>query len=102
MIALLMMAEVASLQTGNGLLEACTSIPEMQIACIEYVSGVADGASAVQREARSRSVCIPRDAQLGQMKDVVVNYLQAHPEIRQNHSGELVLDALQRAFPCSR
>lgn len=100
MIALVMLVEAGALQNGNGLLQACTSTPTLELACIEYVTGVADGALITQAPSSRRTICIPPGVQLGQMKDVVVNDLRAHPEVRQNASGLLVLEALQRAFPC--
>jgi hypothetical protein len=36
-----------------------------------------------------------------QIKDIIRNYLYAHPESRDKNSSRLILAAMQEAFPCS-
>jgi hypothetical protein len=48
------------------------------------------------------SVCIPMGEHIKseQVRDVVVQYLTAHPEIRHEAAAGNALVALQAAFPC--
>lgn len=59
-----------------------------------YVLGAADSLD-------QRSYCLPH-VQLGQIADVVVAYLKAHPERRHQMGAPLVHEALSSAFPCLR
>jgi hypothetical protein len=45
-------------------------------------------------------VCIPSEATLAQVRDVVIRYLQEHPEERHYAASSLSLRALVLAFPC--
>jgi Rap1a immunity proteins len=45
--------------------------------------------------------CEPPGVTAGQVKDVVVRYLEKHPESRHAVGASLVLAALYEAFPCS-
>ncbi|MBW7922833.1 MAG: hypothetical protein H3C51_12145 [Rubellimicrobium sp.] len=44
--------------------------------------------------------CIPEQASRNQISDVVKRYLENTPEIRHVEARDLVLFALQQAFPC--
>jgi hypothetical protein len=46
-------------------------------------------------------VCPRSGVTLGQIKDIIKNYLYAHPESRDKNSSRLILAALLEAFPCS-
>jgi hypothetical protein len=48
------------------------------------------------------SACIPQHVKTEQVRDVVVQYLAAHPEIRHEAAGGHALLALQAAFPCKQ
>jgi hypothetical protein len=45
--------------------------------------------------------CLPANVTVGQMQDVVENYLREHPENRHFTAASLIADALQRKFPCN-
>jgi Rap1a immunity proteins len=61
-----------------------------------YVAGVADSYEVLG------VVCVPSKVTLGQLQDVVLKYLDAHPEGRHNIAASLVLKALTEAFPCGK
>jgi len=64
-----------------------------------YVIGVADTYKAL---GASLVVCLPRNATEGQVGDVVLKYLDDHPEERHHKAATLALTALTLAFPCSK
>jgi hypothetical protein len=102
-------AEPADLSTGNGLYGACTSTGEEKMRCLSFLQGFDAGDEAAVQEtaqrskldvARLRHYCIPNGVVLGQVYDVVVNYLRNAAPIRQYPSSLLVVIALETAFPC--
>ena len=81
---------------GNELLKHC--LEPMGTAessyCLGYISGAAD--------MLGDDICAPKEVNRGQMNDIVVRYLQAHPELRQRSGIDLARAALKEAFPCKR
>ena len=61
-----------------------------------YVLGVADSASW------ESVACAPANVTAGQLADVVLKYLQDHPEERHKAAVGLVATALINAFPCPK
>jgi hypothetical protein len=45
-------------------------------------------------------VCGPDQASENQVRDVVVNYLRDHPEVRHYSAASIAREALGEAFPC--
>lgn len=45
--------------------------------------------------------CPRQGVTFAQTKDIIKNYLYAHPESRDKNSSRLILAAMQEAFPCS-
>jgi hypothetical protein len=87
-------ADAGYYQTGNDLLEACrNSIYGM---CLGYAAGIADAAAFTP----ASNVCIPDAVILNQVRDVIVDYLNAHPEIRHEPAYFLATKALSMAWPC--
>jgi hypothetical protein len=60
-----------------------------------YVSGVSDSLDDVR-------FCLPPRTTLGQVEEVVVNYLTRHPESNDRRALEVVTEALTEAFPCKK
>jgi len=92
---------------GNGLFSVCSDGDERAKAyCKGYVAGVADTISQVnalkENGSAIPSTCIPQGEKVtqDQIRDVAVQYLTAHPEIRHVAAAGLTLLALQAAFPC--
>jgi hypothetical protein len=92
-------AHAGSGMTGNELLQECTAKGyDSQGYCLGIVFGFVTGNTI---EASS-SICIPEHVNRGQTRDVVVRYLQQHPEKRHLQIEMLLNDALAEAFPCSQ
>jgi hypothetical protein len=81
---------------GNKLLGFCTS--KSPVGCDAYISGVADAIAA--GGPGKAPACIPDGVTGVQLRDVMVKYLKAHPESRQQKAGTLTVRALGQAFPC--
>ena len=92
----------AEFYTGNKLYEYCKAAESFGGGvCGGYVVGVLAGVEFVEGATKGvQTICIPDSATAGQVRDVVVRYLDAHPEKRHLHAGGLVWAALSAAFPC--
>jgi len=60
-----------------------------------YVIGVYDALNGL-------SFCSPGGVNQGQIRDIVFNYLRDNPQIRQKDAYILVVQALNKAFPCKK
>jgi hypothetical protein len=65
--------------------------------CVAFITGVLDGMQVAAPN--QRAFCRPVNALNGQMKDVVVAYLERHPELLHLPVNVLVVQALKEAFP---
>jgi hypothetical protein len=89
--------------SGNDLLHDCTddnAITQKSF-CLGFIMGIWDAAvveEGVVHPSKSKFV-IPEEANLGQLKDVVVKYLIEHPAQRHLNAGLLVVIALKETFP---
>lgn len=83
--------------SGNELLLKCR---EEVTFCYGFVEGVFDTADEAQRLLPTRTFCPRPEVKAGQTVDIVVKYLEAHPENRDFPGTILVGDALVEAFPC--
>ena len=89
--------------SGNDLLRDCTNdnVRASQSFCVGFIAGAWAGAlieGSVYHPGKPNFV-IPNEANLSQLKDVVVKFLNEHPEQRHLPAGVLVLLALKEAFP---
>ncbi|WP_444666567.1 Rap1a/Tai family immunity protein [Cereibacter changlensis] len=104
--------------TGNQLLEICQSEDlAKQGFCIGYNVGVVEGmrwgsavpllrAEVPRQEVEATvnsmlSFCLPEGATYGQYQDVIVRYIDRHPETRHTSARLLAQLALIEAFPCT-
>ncbi len=89
----------ADFVNGNNLLAFCnSSVPMHGFFCFGYIEGIAD---AMQFNSINGSrACIGDTVQVGQLNDVVIQFLQTNPAIRDRGANSLVAAALGRAFPC--
>jgi hypothetical protein len=83
--------------TGNDLYARCDPPhdalrPVKQAWCIRYIEGVFDSTTL--------SLCGYEGATSGQLADIVMQYLTAHPAQRNWGAYALVVFALKGAFPC--
>jgi hypothetical protein len=101
----------AEFKTGNDLYSECTAPADWQrrfLFCHGYIEGIADAedleglreSGFMDPKAKRNALCLPAGVQLGQLKDVVVQYLEGHPERRHRSAAALVELALSAAFPC--
>jgi hypothetical protein len=98
---------VLAFVNGNNLFDVCSDDHHFnQAYCKGYVVGVADALLMVNAQIASlgsiASACIPQDAHVKpeQVRDVVVQYLTAHPETRHQAAAAEAVKALLAAFPC--
>jgi len=85
----------AAFLRGNQLYDTCTSQEIVKrLQCREYIAGMADAFNW------DKFVCAPDQASENQVRDVVVNYLRDHAEVRHYSAASIARNALQEAFPC--
>ena len=94
---------LANYLTGKDLYGDCSK-PQGSFSqgfCSGYISGVVDAIEHYQvGKGAEKSVCVPKEASIGQVKEVVVRYLTQHPDERNYTASSLVWDAVRNAFPC--
>ncbi len=103
-IALVPGATVAQGQyTGSRLLEDCTS-PSVtaNMYCYGFIQGVRNGHLWSTRRGcvHDERVCIPIWTTIEGVVDVVVAFLEAHPNDRPFSASVLIVDAHREAWPC--
>jgi len=86
--------------SGTNLKQLCASYVDIPSStsdgmCIGYVTGVMSVMEYIN------VACLPVNATHSQATLVVQKYLSAHPERLHLNAEELVIDALQEAFPCA-
>lgn len=82
--------------SGNTLL---TKLKDTPLLALGYVIGIADANDS--RRTESGCFNLPRGITQGQTRDIVKNWLEAHPEHRHYSGNSLVISALAEAWPCS-
>jgi len=110
-------AAIAAGVTGNKMLELCTRTGDVGVAlCAGYAWGWRIGHTvailatgkywikikdphAIMR-AVPTNICIPQEVENPQLGEVLVKYLQDHPEKRHQEVDGLSLHAFAKAFPC--
>lgn len=77
------------------------------VGCSMYVEGVMDGgqlgysaAESDSKEHTRKMFCLPKSVSHIQMLKVVVKDIQDHPKEADMPSGELILEAIVKKFPC--
>jgi hypothetical protein len=74
--------------------------PNSQSFCNGYLAGVADALGVFNAMRADNIACLQTNITNGQVKDIVMQYLTAHPEKRDLDAAGEALIALQAAFPC--
>jgi hypothetical protein len=87
-------------ENGNQLLQYCTNQDTTSFFCLGYTSAVADALDG--NRVNGYDACIPLSVNVGQIKDIVVQYLRLNPAERHLAAAGLVADAISKAFPCRR
>jgi hypothetical protein len=82
--------------SGNHMYDVCNrpSGSREKDWCAGLAAGMTD---ALQGESE---VCVPTPVTVGQVVDVIMKYLRAHPDRRHLSAWSLTRAALQSAFPC--
>ena len=98
-------AVLADFLDGNELLDRC-SVSELDnlryqktAMCQGYVSGALDMLDFIG-DGGEEKVCPSGRVTVGQAVDVMINYLQAHPDRRHLPGSILVVLAMRQAFAC--
>jgi hypothetical protein len=93
---------------GKELLQYCTESsprdplgPVKAAWCVGYLLGIDDMRRFSATLPHRSTDCMPEGVTMAQMKEIVVNYLQEHPEELRYSSAVLVHNALKHAFPCT-
>ena len=88
-------------ETGRDLYQKCrTPGTAAQVFCFGFVIGIADVME--DNPLDGRSACIPRDATIQQVTDVVIAFLENNPDIRDFTGESLAVQALSERYPCAR
>jgi Rap1a immunity proteins len=66
--------------------------------CLGYIDGVIDRNDLAY--VHKSVVCVPSDVTNGQEEQIVMKYLNDHPERLHYAAALLVLEAMHQAFPC--
>lgn len=97
----------ASFVDGNVLLQKCQAKEreatyfQDRSYCIAYIIGVSDSIGFFQIAPDiPEAVCIPANASSGQVRDVVVKFLEDNPAERHRAAEALVFTALAISFRC--
>ena len=93
----------AGFLTGSELKEHCFKTgPYHKGICSGFIMGVFDGVILAEKTwaTNSRSICPPKKVKSGQLKEIVVKFLDEETENLSKEASELVWDALILAFPC--
>ena len=89
----------ASFISGNELLASCQDKNIFsQGDCIGFTSGISD--AMAWNVLNGSTACVPNQATRGQVRDIAVQFLVKHPELRHHTASYLVTQALSKAFPC--
>ena len=92
--------DTVALVLGNDLFGFCSdSSANAQSFCNGYLAGVADALSVVDTMG-VKTACLQLNIANEQVKNIVMQYLTAHPEKRDLAAAGQDLMALQAAFPC--
>lgn len=96
MSVLLALAIVQAVSTGNDLKRECD--PQARLAMHYWCAGFLEGVAVMNGSA----FCTPDGVTVGQMRDVLLKYLDTHPAHRHRDYRAITLEALVRAFPCPK
>ena len=89
----------AAPQNGSDLLRVCAhAAPDKDAGfCLGYIHAMVDTIADSPELG-----CLPSMGTIDPLKDVVVQYLTAYPEMRTYPAYLVVADALSRAYPCAQ
>jgi hypothetical protein len=86
--------------SGQALLQRCQSNASYDMYCMGKLNGLNDSHNMMVEIGANRLFCLPSGVTVGQVKLVVIRYLQTHPERLHWPWSGLATMALAQAFPC--
>jgi hypothetical protein len=93
----------ASFYTGNEVHDWCKSDNPR---CLIYSIGILDAQNFLNTvkalNGGELKICAPKNANAGQVKDIVKAYLENNPAVRNQSAPGLVMLALNLAWPCKK
>lgn len=99
-------AQETDSSSGNWLYAKCTSRSSNLLdfgECLGMIQGVLDGVTADHMIAgRPVPFCIRANVTKGQLRDVVIKFMEDDPSIRDQSAAAIVLFAVIGAFPCPK
>ena len=88
-------------ETGRDLYQKCHAAgTASQVFCFGFIIGIADVME--DNPLDGRSACIPKDATIQQVADVVIHFLDENPDIRDFTGESLAVQALSEKYPCAK
>lgn len=82
---------------GNGVYQVCQG-GQNELSCRAIAVSFWDMAAVL----RAQDICGPSNMKMGQISDVFLQFLTAHPELRHYAAADIALLAYRQAFPCSK
>ena len=67
--------------------------------CTGFITGVVDATEGL-RSLQKQTYCVPGNVTLGQLNEIVMNYLTSHPTVRDIAASALVMAALNETWHC--
>src|SRR5258708_5051567 len=88
-------------ETGRDLYTKCKATGSAaQGFCFGFIIGIADVME--DNPLDGRSACIPKEATVQQVTEVVIRFLENNPDIRDFTGESLTVQALSEKYPCAR
>jgi hypothetical protein len=88
---------------GNEVYGMCTGTDSQgKMVCLGFVAGVMDAFSLYGHNEHHCYAKVPFDIRVSDAEKVVVQYIDAHPELRNSSGFYAATLALQEAYPCTR
>src|SRR5262249_48358849 len=93
---------VGQFLSGHQVLEWCTdATSSAQDVCLAYVAGVFDQLTMPDNSVRDlANLCIPPSTDIGQLKDVFIEFMRKYPQVQQFSAAMAMDNAWSRAYPC--
>jgi hypothetical protein len=86
--------------SGNDMYELCQ---EKSLIADAYAAGVKDGSMVTDYIRGNQSpICLDKGVTVGQVSDVMCQYLEKYPEKRHLAASDLALNSFAEAWPCTR
>ena|ERR1700722_16275325 len=100
-------AEAAIITSGNAIYDLCEHYKTDKLtgslgpACLMYISGVTQTLILNDDTKLMTAPCPAKGVTEGQITDVVIKWLEDHPEKRNDAAPYLIMESLKEAFPCN-